>query len=95
MSDPTDCSARLKFARAYWQGDQLAQALEEYRPIATRPSDVLDRVINDLEEITAREPANLVALELLGEAYAQANRSKDALTIYRQLYTDLRKPSDD
>ncbi len=95
MSDPTDCSARLKFARAYWQGDQLAQALEEYRPIATRPSDVLDRVINDLEEIGAREPANRVALELLGEAYTQANRSEDALTIYRQLYTDLRKQSDE
>jgi len=93
MADPSDYSARLKFARAYWQDDQLDQALEEYRPIAARTSDVLGRVINDLEEIASQHPDNLVARELLGEAYTQANRPQDALSIFQQLYTDLRNQS--
>jgi len=93
MADPTNHSARLKFARAYWQDDQLDQALEEYQPIAARASDVLGRVINDLEEIASQHPDNLTARELLGEAYTQANRPQDALSIFQQLYTDLRKQS--
>lgn len=93
MADSSDYSARLKFARAYWQDDQLDQALEEYQPIATKSSDVLGRVINDLEEIIFQHPDNLVARELLGEAYTQANRPQDALSIFQQLYTDLRKQS--
>ena len=93
MADPSDYSTRLKFARAYWQDDQLDQAIEEYRPIASESSDVLGRVINDLEEITFQNPDSLVARELLGEAYTQANRPQDALSIFQQLYTDLRKQS--
>ena len=93
IADPSDYSARLKFARAYWQDDQLDQAIEEYRPIATKSSDVLGRVINDLEEITFQHADNLVARELLGEAYTLANRPQDALSIFQQLYTDLRKQS--
>jgi len=93
MADPSDHSARLKFARAYWQDGQLDQALEEYRPIIAKSSDVLGRVINDLEEITSQRPDNLVARELLGAAYTQANRPQDALSIFQQLYTDLRKQS--
>lgn len=93
MADPSDYSTRLKFARAYWQDDQLDQALEEYQPIAARASDVLGRVINDLEEIASQHPDNLVAHELLGEAYTQANRPQDALYIFQKLYTDLRKQS--
>ena len=93
MADPTNHSARLRFARAYWQDDQLDQALEEYRPIAAKSSDVLGRVINDLEEIGSQHPDNLVAHELLGEAYTQANRPQDALHIFQKLYMDLRKQS--
>jgi tetratricopeptide (TPR) repeat protein len=93
MSDPDNDAARLKFARAYWQNDQLDRALEEYRPLATRPSDVLAKVMNDLEEITAQDPESTIALELLAQAYAQADRPADALSIYQQLYSRLRDQS--
>ena len=93
MADPDNDTARLKFARAYWQNDQLDRALEEYRPLATKPSDVLAKVMNDLEEITSQDPESTIALELLAQAYAQADRPADALPIYQQLYSRLRDES--
>jgi len=90
LSDPENHTARLKLARACWQRDELNQALEQYEPIVGEASEVLGKAIADLEEITSQQPGNLLALELLAQAYAQADRPADALPIYQQLYSQLR-----
>jgi len=85
--NPDDWQTRLALARALTQEDRLPEAWPHYRALATPESGCLDAALADLEAIAQSHPTLRSVRELLGDAYARANRFMDAMEMYHWLLT--------
>jgi tetratricopeptide (TPR) repeat protein len=79
---PEKPEERLELARVAVQEGRLKQALEIYSSLINS-SELLDSVINDLEESTARYPDDFTGFQVLGDAYVKSGRLPSALRAYR------------
>ncbi|MBI3287776.1 MAG: tetratricopeptide repeat protein [Chloroflexi bacterium] len=89
-SDPQDHAARLAAARLLREGGQLAEALAHYQRLVHVPGSVPAEVMTDLAEMVEGHPDNLLAPQLLGDAYLKEGRLREGLEMYRRLRSVLR-----
>ncbi len=88
--DPNNHSLRLGIARLAWQTERNDLALYEYKHLI-KDKIALDRVVDELQElIEESEDRQLLQrlYRLLGDAYSQQNRFREAIAAYSWTFTN-------
>jgi tetratricopeptide (TPR) repeat protein len=87
-AEPGDHVTRLALARALLDDDALDNALLEYGALVAAGQE-LDDVVEDLEHFVPSNPANTLALRILGDAHMKQGELSEALKAYRQALARL------
>ena len=88
--DPNNHGLRLGIARLAWQTERNDLALYEYKHLI-KDKIALDRVVDELQElIEESEDRQLLQrlYRLLGDAYSQQNRFREAIAAYSWTFTN-------
>ncbi len=84
-ADPDDYALRLELAGAHRQLGQRDEAIVQFTRLVGEAPEISPQLIESLRDWAQEEPDDLEVQQLLGDAYAEADRLSEALAQYRHI----------